>query len=140
MKCSKALREIGHKIKQEYIFCSWEEMLQRTELPKIIEKHNLNAFDVEVIRKGFNGDPCPCECPSPDDRFPFGKPRIHGKRFRDVHPDYYNWFLKQEWKDKWPQVIAYCVYYRDGLKAFSIQKLDEEKENQSLIDDLTKLD
>lgn len=40
-----------------------------------------------------------------DEEFPFGKHA--GERFADVPDSYYKWLAKQDWIDKWPDVLDY---------------------------------
>lgn len=139
-KTHKGLYEVGQKITKHYPGKYWEDILKSTELLSVIEKHKLNALEVEYIRMGFQSVVVHTECPDPDSKFPFGRPKNAGKTYRDIKPEYYAWFLKQEWKEKWPQVIAYCAQYKNGLKRLSIEMAEDDKEAEKLIKDINKLE
>ena len=42
-----------------------------------------------------------------DDPFPFGRPRDDGLTMCEVPEDYEDWFMRQDWRDKWPAVVEY---------------------------------
>ena len=41
-----------------------------------------------------------------DDRMPWGK--YHGKKLGSVPDDYWHWFLRQEWCDRYPRLVKYA--------------------------------
>ena len=47
-----------------------------------------------------------------DSVFPFGKHKIEGTLMRNVPVGYFNWFMQQDWKVRWPAVVAYIEQKR----------------------------
>lgn len=41
-----------------------------------------------------------------DDRMPFGKYR--GERLGDIPDDYWRWFLRQDWCDRYSDLVEYA--------------------------------
>ena len=136
MKQFKGLVESGRNISREFPGLYWNDIIKREDFKRGVKNEKLNPLEVFFIKMGFLNISLPSECPSPDDKFPFGKPLNKGKKFREVDPEYFRWFLKQDWKEKWPQVIAYCAFFKDGLKAYSIYLQKEDEEIDKMIDDM----
>jgi len=139
MKSADGLFKVGAKLSAMYPDKYWDDVMESTSARSMFLKHSIDAFELRLIRNGYTNHVAPAECPSPDAPFPFGKPKNYGRRYRDVHPDYYKWFLSEEWCDKWPQVLAYCKFYKDALEAKSLQLAFEEDEVKGILKDINNL-
>lgn len=47
--------------------------------------------------------------PKDTDPFPFGSHKEAGRTYGEVDSGYYDWFLGQSWRNRWPQVLAYIA-------------------------------
>ncbi len=48
-----------------------------------------------------------------NDLMPFGK--YKGEKMQDVPAEYLDWFIGQNWADKWPAVVAYIEENRSAI-------------------------
>lgn len=71
-----------------------------------------------------------------NDFFPFGVHAKNGLRMRDVPADYFDWFMAQSWRNKWPEILDYIQRSKGALdkemeaKGFDKAPLPTHKPNK----------
>jgi hypothetical protein len=133
MHSEERLYAIGQYIRSNHPNHNWFGILEMDEFKKLSLKHKLEKHHIKSIRLGFQGKPPerhPDLPPVVEDFsqhiFSFGK--YEGKKFTEIPPKFFEWFLKQPWVDQWPVMKDITVRFLASTKDSKTRAIDSVKE------------